>query len=462
LTIDVTLELLKRYDRPGPRYTSYPTAVEFHDGFTAADYAERLARADERVAEPLSFYAHLPFCEERCAFCGCHVVITRKREVAAKYLDFLHREIDLLAAALPRRRTISQYHWGGGTPTYLSPAQMTALHRKVTEQFLIAPDAEVAVEVDPRVTTREQVDLFRELGFNRLSMGVQDFTPEVQDAVNRGQTEAQTRELYDYCRRAGFGSINLDLIYGLPLQTPESFARNMDTVLDLRPDRLAVYSYAFIPWIKAHQKGIDRSQLPAPEVKLRLFCIAREMLLQAGYEQIGMDHFALPGDELVQALVQRRLHRNFMGYTVKKGGDMVGVGISAIADVGGCFAQNAKKLSSYYEMLDAGCLPVERGYALDADDQIRREVITRLMCNFFVDRRELERRFGIRFEEYFATELAELTAASGPVEHEFLEVAPDHLEVLERGKLFVRNIAMVFDRYLRSKDPGKPVFSRTV
>jgi oxygen-independent coproporphyrinogen-3 oxidase len=462
LSAEVTLELLRRYDRPGPRYTSYPTAVEFHDGYGESDYREKLARADEQAEAPLSLYVHLPFCAQRCSFCGCHVVITRKSEVAARYLDYLHREIEMLAAALPRRRRVSQYHWGGGTPTYLSPTQMEALHREVSQRFEIQAGAEVAIEVDPRVTTPEQVDLLRKLGFNRLSMGVQDFTVEVQEAVNRGQTEAQTRALYDYSRRAGFASINLDLIYGLPLQSPDSFARSMDVVLDLRPDRLAVYSYAYIPWIKAHQKGIRVEQLPSPEVKLQLFCVAREKLLAAGYVQIGMDHFALPDDEMVRAVARRRLHRNFMGYTVSPGGDMLGVGVSAIGDVQASFAQNAKKLSTYYDRIDSGSFPVERGYLLSRDDEIRREVITRLMCNFYLDRAEIERRFGIGFGDYFATELEELAGPEGPVRHGFLEIHPDRLEVVGHGKLFVRNVCMVFDRYLRAKDPDRPTFSRTV
>jgi oxygen-independent coproporphyrinogen-3 oxidase len=462
LSIDVTLELLKRYDRPGPRYTSYPTAVEFSERYTEADYRERLARADGKAQEPLSLYVHLPFCEERCSFCGCHVVITRKREVAAKYLDYLLREIDMLADALPSRRSVSQYHWGGGTPTYLELEQMATLHEHVAERFRIMPGAEVAIEVDPRVTSREQIDLLRRMGFNRLSMGVQDFTPAVQEAVNRRQSEEETRGLYAYCRSAGFGSINLDLIYGLPLQTPESFRQSMQVVLDLRPDRLAVYSYAFIPWIKAHQKGIRTEDLPPADVKLRLFCIAREMLLGAGYVQIGMDHFALPDDELVKALEKRTLHRNFMGYTVKMGGAMLGVGVSSIGDVESSFAQNAKKLSRYYESLDNGRFPIERGYVLSRDDEIRRTVITRLMCNLYLDCVDVERAFGIRFQDYFAQELAELCAPDGPVEHGFLEVHPERLVVVGDGTLFVRNICMVFDRYLRDKDPGKPVFSRTV
>lgn len=459
---EVTLELLRKYDRPGPRYTSYPTAVEFHEGYGETDYRRSLAEADRLADEPLSLYVHLPFCEDRCSFCGCNVVITRKREVAARYLEYLHREIDLLADHLPSRRRLSQYHWGGGTPTYQNVREMEALQRKVLEHFRLDPDAEVAVETDPRVTTHEQVDVLKALGFNRISMGVQDFTPEVQEAINRNQTEAETRRHYDHCRKAGFHSINIDLIYGLPLQTPDAFDRNMDVVLEMRPDRVAVYSYAYVPWIKSNQKKIDTSQLPSAETKLRLFCIARERFLEAGYVQIGMDHFALPDDELALAVRNRRLHRNFMGYTVKMGSDMLGVGVSSIGDVRGAFAQNEKKLSTYYAALDAGKFPIERGYRLDADDVVRRDVISRIMCNFYLDRAEVESRLGIDFAAYFAREIEELSAPDGPVSHGFLEIRPDGLEVVGNGRLFVRNIAMVFDRYLRTKTGDKPVFSRTV
>jgi oxygen-independent coproporphyrinogen-3 oxidase len=457
----MTVELLKKYDRPGPRYTSYPTAVEFSAAFGPAEYAERLDEAD-RAAGPLSLYAHLPFCEHRCTFCGCHVVITKDQDIVENYLGYLHREIDLLAARLPHRRRVSQYHWGGGTPTHLTPAQMEALHRKLTDHFTLEPDAEVAIEVDPRVTTVEQIDLLRSLGFNRLSMGVQDFDPDVQAAVDRNQTEGQTRTMYDLGRAKGFASINLDLIYGLPLQTSEKFGRTVDIVTAMRPDRVALYSYAHVPWIKAQQKWIDPKTLPSPEDKLQLFLDARERFLASGYVEIGMDHFALPGDELAEARGKRRLHRNFMGYTVKMGSDMVAVGVSGIGDVRGAFAQNEKKLSRYYEVLDFGRFPVERGYALNRDDAIRRETITRLMCNLWLDTRAIESEFGIEFAAYFAPELAALTDEGGPVSEGFVAIEPDHIEVVGLGRFFVRNVAMTFDRYLSSRITDKPIFSRTV
>lgn len=459
---DVALALLRKYDRPGPRYTSYPTAVEFDPGYDERTYRARLAEADAQAGQPLSLYLHIPFCERRCLFCGCNVVVTRKRAIADRYLTYLHREIDRLAEHLPRRRTVSQCHWGGGTPTYLGAAQIEALQHKITEHFTIEPDAEVAIEVDPRVTSRSQVRLLRQLGFNRISMGVQDFTPTVQAAVHRDQTEAETRELFDTCRDVGFSSINLDLIYGLPLQTPETFEKNMQAVLDLRPDRVAVYSYAFVPWLNAHQKWIEAAALPAPPVKLQLFTVARNAMLAAGYVQIGMDHFALPDDELVAAMQQGRLQRNFMGYTVRMGEDMLGLGVSAIGDVQGSLVQNTKKLTGYYRALDAGLFPVERGLVRSRDDVIRFTVIMQLMCNFALDRRKIEERFCIDFERYFAEELAELRGPDGPERHGFVEIHPDRLAVVGHGRLFVRNICMVFDRYLKKQPTHEPIFSRTV
>jgi len=456
--IQVSAELLQRYDRPGPRYTSYPTAVEFHENFTARDYLPRLRQLGSEQA--ISLYVHLPFCEHRCTFCGCNVIITHKREVGARYLEYLEREMEGVCSHLPARPSVIQYHWGGGTPTYFTPEQLRSLHAAVEKRFSVLPGAEIAVEVDPRVTTREHVDVLAELGFNRLSMGVQDFTPEVQEAIGRNQDEESTRTLYEYCREKGFESINIDLIYGLPRQNPESFARSLASILRLRPDRVALYSYAHVPWIKGHQKRIDTALMPAPEVKLELFAQAIRAFRAGGYYPIGMDHFALPPDELSRAAEKRRLHRNFMGYTVHRAPTMIGLGITAIGDVEGAYVQNCKKLSTYYRALDADQLPVEKGYELSRDDRIRRHVITELMCNAFLRLGEVEERFDIDFGDYFGLELKELEA--GPAADGLLEIRADELEATPLGGLFIRNISMVFDRYLREKKREKPTFSRTV
>ena len=453
--------LLRHYDRPGPRYTSYPTAVEFNDSFDDASYRGRLEAAAIAADEPLSLYLHLPFCEERCSYCGCNVIITRKREVAARYLEYLEREIGMLAAALGARRRVIQQHWGGGTPTYLSPSQLQRLHHIVSDHFTVEGDAELAVEIDPRVTTPEQLVVLRALGFNRLSMGVQDFTPEVQEAINRRQSETQTRALFEYARTIGFDSINVDLIYGLPRQALTSFRRTLDSIVSMQPDRVAVYSYAHVPWLRPHQKQIQAQDLPDAGLKIDLFGAAVSTFLSAGYAQIGVDHFARPDDELAVAARQRRLHRNFMGYTTRPAPDLLGLGVSSIGDVRGAFAQNAKKLTSYYAALDAGRFPIEKGYALSADDLLRRHVIAQLMCNFHVGRRQVEAQFGVAFDDYFAPELERLSA--GAVRDGFLHVTAEGLDVTERGRLFVRNICMEFDRYLPAHlREAKPVFSRTI
>jgi oxygen-independent coproporphyrinogen III oxidase len=457
---DTLVGLIGRYDRPGPRYTSYPTAVEFNETFDEPAYRAQLAEM-ARTSTPISLYLHLPFCEERCSFCGCSVIITRKREVAADYLTYLHRELAMLAEALGGPRRIVQYHWGGGTPTYLSLAQISALQAVVTSHFDVEEGAEVAIEVDPRVTSVEQLALLRNLGFNRLSLGVQDFTPEVQQAVNRIQSESLTRTLFDAARDLGFESINVDLIYGLPLQTRGSFGKTVDAVVAMRPDRVAVYSYAHVPWIRGHQKYLNPDDLPAAERKIELFVEAVDRFRAAGYEQIGMDHFALPTDELAIASAAGRLHRNFMGYTTRPAPDMLAAGVSGIGDVRGAFAQNTKKLSEYYSAIDAGRFPIERGYRLDADDHVRRFVITNLMCNFRVVRSEVESRFSIEFAKYFAPELAELDESA--VADGFVTIDDAAIAVSPLGRLFVRNVAMVFDRHLRARATSAiPIFSRTV
>lgn len=453
--------LVRRYDRPGPRYTSYPTAVEFNENFDEAAYRGRLQAAAAVPGEPLSLYVHLPFCEERCSYCGCAVIATRRREVAATYLEYLAKEAALLAGALGARRKVVQMHWGGGTPTYLNVDQLRALHAMLSRYFDFEPNAELAIEIDPRVTTGEQLTVLRELGFTRLSMGVQDFACEVQAAIGRRQSENQTRGLFGFARRLGFESINVDLVYGLPRQGVPSFSRTIESIVDLRPDRIAVYSYAHVPWLRPSQKAIKVEELPSPVQKIELIGTAIEQFLSAGYVAIGMDHFALPGDDLAIAAQRRRLHRNFMGYTTRPASDVVALGISAIGDVRGAFAQNVKKLPAYYRALDAGRFPIEKGYGLSPDDLIRRHVIAELMCNFYLDRVAVERAFGVSFEHYFGPELEQLAAASGPVGDGLLEITDEALTVTPRGRLFVRTICMHFDRYLPSHS-GKTVFSRTV
>ncbi len=457
-----TRQLIERFDRPGPRYTSYPTAVEFSADFTAADYGDRLAAADAQASEPLSFYAHLPFCEERCLYCGCNVVITKHRGVAAHYLEDVIGEVELLAKHLPHRRRVSQLHLGGGTPTYYGAADLERFFRTITKHFELTPDAEVGIEVDPRVTTDEHIVRLRELGFNRLSMGVQDFAPEVQQAVHRVQGHDMTRDMIERARQVGWQSVNIDLIYGLPYQTIEGFRRTLDQVVAIRPDRVAVYGFAYVHWMKPHMKHLPAESLPDAELRLQLISMAVDIFTAAGYRAIGMDHFALPGDELSRAIEARTLSRNFMGYTVQSARDMVAVGISAIGDVQGAFVQNVKKLPDYHDAIAAGRFPVERGFRLDADDVLRRHVINQLMCNGHLDVRDVERRFGIVFASYFADELARLCGEDSPVSHGLVSVGRDEIVLTPLGRLFVRVVAMHFDRYLDSRSGAKPVFSRTV
>lgn len=457
-----TRQLIARFDRPGPRYTSYPTAVEFGTDFTEAAYRERLAAADARPDEPLSFYAHLPFCEERCLYCGCNVVITKRRDVAASYLEDAIGEVNLLARHLPNRRRVSQLHWGGGTPTYYGVADLERFYRAITTHFELTPDAEVGIEVDPRVTTDEHIVRLRELGFNRLSMGVQDFAPEVQEAVHRIQGHDMTRAMIERARAVGWHSVNIDLIYGLPYQTVEGFRRTLEQVVAIRPDRVAVYGFAYVHWMKPHMKHLPAESLPDAGLRLQLISMAVDVFTGAGYRAIGMDHFALPGDELSRAAEARTLSRNFMGYTVQSARDMVAVGISAIGDVQGAFVQNVKKLPEYRDAVAAGRFPVERGYRLDDDDVLRRDVITSLMCNGHLDVRDVERRFGIDFARYFAEPLARLAGEDSPVAHGLVTVTPGEIALTPLGMLFVRVVAMHFDRYLDARSGDKPVFSRTV
>ena len=456
----VTAGLLARYDQPAPRYTSYPTAVEFHEGIDAADYEGRLAAANRRD-DPLSIYLHLPFCSHRCLFCGCHVIITPHMERATPYLGLLKSEIGMVADRLPERRQFSQLHLGGGTPTYYSPAQLGEVLDHLLERFTPVEGAELAVEVDPRVTTTDHLDALADRGFNRVSMGVQDFTPEVQEAIERVQSVEQTERLIEHARSRGYRGINVDLIYGLPFQTPETFERTVEEVIRMGADRTAVYSFAFVPWMRAHMKKLLIDALPERETKFTLFGAAREKFLEAGYVSIGMDHFARPDDELALARKKGVLRRNFQGYTVLPADEVLGMGISAIGDISGAYVQNAKKLSDYGRLVEEGTLPVERGVARDADDDLRRELIHELMCNMVVDIPALEAKHGIEFTDYFAEDLALLRPH---VDEGLAEVTDTEIRATETGELFVRNLALCFDRYWREKhkDSDKPTFSRSV
>jgi oxygen-independent coproporphyrinogen-3 oxidase len=452
--------LIKRYDRPGPRYTSYPTAVQFDEHFDEPAYRHRLEML-AGTTDPVSLYVHLPFCAEQCTYCGCTMIVGRTQDLASQYLRYVERELALLADHLGKRRCIVQHHWGGGTPTFLTSGQLAALHATVTRYFDIEKTAEQAIEIDPRVTTGEQLMVLRSLGFNRLSMGVQDFNPDVQEAIGRRQSAASTRDLFDFARRAGFPSINLDLVYGLPRQTLPGFEKTLASIVAMRPDRVAIYSYAHVPWLRPHQKRIDASELPDAELKVELIGAAVDAFGDAGYTAIGMDHFARPDDELAIAARERRLFRNFMGYTNRRAPTMLAAGVSGIGDVAGAYAQNSRKLSSYYRALDDGHFPIERGYALTFDDRLRGHVITELMCNFRVERAVTGRRFDVDFDLYFARELEELQSPGAAVADGLLEVSPEALEVTPRGRLFVRNICMAFDIYLRHS-AERPVFSRTI
>jgi oxygen-independent coproporphyrinogen-3 oxidase len=438
-------ELIRKYDSFGPRYTSYPTADRFHAGFTAAHYVDALtARRDE--ARPLSLYVHLPFCNTVCYYCACTKIITANRGRSTKYVRYLGREIELVSSLLEGERGVSQLHWGGGTPTFLAREEMADLIRMLRNAFPFAADTEASIEIDPRKVDTSTIAFLRELGFNRVSFGIQDFDPAVQRAVNRIQTEEETRSVVVAARENGFVSINTDLIYGLPLQTVPGFAETLDKVIDLSPDRIALYGYAHVPHLFKAQRQIVADELPAAETKLAILATAIEKLTQAGYVYIGMDHFAKPNDELAVALAEGKLHRNFQGYSTRPDCDLIAFGMSAIGKVGPTYVQNVKTLDAYYGALDEGRLPVYRGYALTDDDVLRREIIRRLMCEFRLDVGALEALHGFRFAERFALELTALAplAADGLV-----TLSPASIDVTPRGRMLVRIVAMVFDRHLR-------------
>jgi oxygen-independent coproporphyrinogen III oxidase len=456
---DVSLELLQRYNVQGPRYTSYPTAPMWRQEYGAADYEKILTSvASAAPAAPLSLYFHLPFCEQLCYFCGCTVVITGSRHgLEDPYFGIVAREIDWVADRVGSGRPVVQLHWGGGTPTYFPPALLEKLGRRIFDRFPLAPGAELGVEIDPRVTTREHLETLARLGFNRLSMGVQDFDPRVQAAINRIQPYEATRRLVEDARALGFPSVNMDLIYGLPYQTPETFSATIDRVLEIAPDRLAVYSYANVPWMKKHQNVLV-PHLPDEATKFGIFRKALERFTEAGFEYIGMDHFARPDDELARARRDRTLHRNFQGYTTKAGTDLVGFGMSAIGSVGDFYVQNRRELAAYRQAVDDTGSATFRGVHLSSDDALRRTVIENLLCHGVVVKREIEARFGVAFDETFASALERLRPCA---DDGLVELSDEAVRATSLGRIFLRNLAMPFDAYLETA-PEKPVFSRTL
>jgi len=446
--------LIEKYNYSGPRYTSYPTALEFKADFS---YTQLLSAAKTYPERPLSLYIHIPFCHKLCYFCGCNKLITRHQSKADRYIDYLEREIETQAPHFSTRR-VSQLHWGGGTPTFLLPAQITRLMTLLRQNFQISKEAQLSIEADPREIALSTIDHLAKEGFNRLSLGVQDFNKEVQKAVNREQDEQFIYQLLTRAKEQGFHSINLDMIYGLPLQSRESFALTLKKVLQLDPQRLSIFNYAHMPELFAAQRKIREEQIPPPSEKLAMLQDSIEFLSRSGYQFIGMDHFAKPDDQL--AIAQRKgvLQRNFQGYTTEQDADLLGLGVSAISQMGDCYSQNSKKLADYYNSIDKLGHAQWRGIALSRDDVIRREVIKKLICNFQLDIKQIEQQFSLTFSEYFAEDLKLLHCF---IKDQLLIITDSSISVQPKGRLLIRNICMCFDSYLRSK-ARQQQFSRVI
>ncbi len=461
-TVEFDAQLIRKLDRAGPRYTSYPSADRFQNAFGAAQYAQAVQqRKLLGNRRPLSLYVHIPFCQSVCYYCACNKVVTKDRSRAAEYLDYVLREIDMHAALLGRGQTLEQLHFGGGTPTYLSDTQLQRLVGHIRQAFPLADDksGEFSMEIDPRTVQPERIAELRQLGFNRLSLGVQDFDPQVQQAVHRVQSVEQTLDLMQAARRQRFHSLSIDLIYGLPLQNVVSFNRTLSTVIDAQPNRVAIYNYAHLPERFKPQRRINAQQLPSPDAKLDLLKLCIKRLTDAGYVYIGMDHFAKPDDSLAVAQQQGRLHRNFQGYSTYADSDLIAVGVSAIGAIGPSYAQNEKELPAYYEAIDAGQLPIARGLALTHDDLLRRTVIHTLLCHFELNIRAIEAAYAIDFTRYFAEEIAALQQLA---QDGLLKWENDWINVSLKGRLLIRNVVMVFDKYLNQRLPTLAAYSRTI
>ena len=457
----ISPELLRRFDVSGPRYTSYPTADRFVEAFGEADYMRALGQRSAGVAVrplPLSLYIHIPFCESLCYYCACNKVVTKHHEHGSEYLRYLSREVDLHVAQLGLGNPVSQLHLGGGTPTFLSDDELYALMAMLKRNFSFSPQGEYSIEIDPRTIDDTRLTVLRELGFNRLSYGVQDFDPAVQKAVHRIQSFEEVRALTLSARELGFESVNFDLIYGLPQQTPESFERTLAQVNELRPSRIALYAYAHLPERFKPQRRIAAAELPAAPAKVAMLARALEVFEQAGYVYVGMDHFALPDDALAVAKRQGRLHRNFQGYSTQPDCDLIGLGVSSIGRIGATYSQNAKTLEDYYDLLDQGRFPVQRGLALTRDDLARRSAIMALMCQGELEFESLEIAYLMNFKRYFAAELERLAEME---RQGLVEVLADRIKVTPMGWYFVRGVAMVFDSYLQG-DRQRQRFSKII
>lgn len=447
-----------KYSKPGPRYTSYPTALEFSDSFNYEAYINKLKNQDS--SRPLSLYFHIPFCRSACYFCGCNVIFTSKEDKKEKYIKYLEREMDILKEHLDTSREVMQLHFGGGTPTFLSAEQMGRVISKIKDTFPnFREDAEISCEIDPRFLDEDQMKLMVENGFNRVSFGQQDFDEKVQQAVHRMQPYDITKKAVDLARKHGIHSVNVDLIYGLPFQTFETFQKTLDMTLSLNPDRLAVFNYAHVPWLKKTMRKIDETTLPRPDVKLNILKYTIDFFESNGYKMIGMDHFAKPDDELFLAIEKGELHRNFQGYTTKGGADLIGIGITSIGEGADYYAQNYKDMALYEEAIDAGKLPFERGVVLNEDDKIRQYVIMELMSNFKLDIKRFESLFNLRFKEYFAQELKDLREFE---EVQLLNINDEKIEVSATGTMLIRNIVMPFDAYMKAHAGNSKTFSKTV
>jgi oxygen-independent coproporphyrinogen III oxidase len=461
MTSPISSELLRKYDVPGPRYTSYPTADRFVEAFGPTDYLQALGQRSAgpaAMALPLSLYVHIPFCESLCYYCACNKIITKQKGRAATYLRYLAREVELHTTVLGTHQPVSQLHLGGGSPTFLSDDELRELMQMLRRNFAIAPGAECSIEIDPRTVDAGRLQVLADLGFNRLSFGVQDFDPDVQKAVHRVQPYEQVAALMADARRIGFDSINVDLIYGLPKQTPESFARTLAQVSQLRPDRIALYGYAHLPERFKPQRRILSAELPMGGAKVAMLSQALAAFLSAGYVYIGMDHFALPGDALAVAKRQGRLHRNFQGYSTQADCDLIGLGVSAIGKVGATYSQNAKTMEEYCDDLDQGRLPVNRGLALSRDDLARRAVIMALMCQGQVVFESIELAWLLDFQSYFAAEMEQMRELQ---EQGMVAIDATGIQVTAQGWFFVRAVAMQFDKYLQA-DRNRARFSRII